>query len=62
MIHNNVVRAGRDAVHYPPAFFPGAGFSGPDTNMPDDHIVSFDANPTSDERNTGAGRCLTGNR
>ena len=61
MINYDVVRAGRDTIHLPPALFPGSGFSGPDTDMTDYYIVSFDANPASDERNTGAGRCLTGN-
>lgn len=56
MIHNDVVGAGRDAVHFPAAPLLGAGFSGPDADMPNDHIVSFDVNPASDERDTGAGR------
>ncbi|MHC4708179.1 MAG: hypothetical protein ACYS8I_13955 [Planctomycetota bacterium] len=29
--------------------------------MPDDHVVSLDANPASDKRNAGAGRCLARN-
>ena len=62
MIHNDVVRAGRDAVHFPAASLLGAGFSGPDTDMLDDHIMGLVVNAASDECNAGAGRRLTVNR